>query len=194
MRKDIATGDGGQIADDVASCLGITGTLTEMISTILDVSRIEAGAMPIEVSSCNVNAVIAEGIARVSVGSGVLIERSERQVDAPLDKALVVRAVANLVSNAIKFSSGKPIHVRCLEEASHIEIQVDDAGPGVPIDSRESIFKKFGSLGVGEAKRHATGLGLHFCKQVAVAHRGAIGVAGLEPSGTRFWLRLPKHV
>jgi two-component system sensor histidine kinase/response regulator len=193
IRQGAASGDHSLIAEDATACLRITGSLTEMIGTILDVSRLEAGAMPIEPSAGDVARILEDGIARVHGGSNASVRIDPAGFTVTWDQGLIARVVANLVGNALKHASGSPVLVRCLDQGAEVEIHVDDAGPGVPAEARERIFEKFGSLGTAEAKRHSTGLGLYFCKQVISGHRGTIGVAPRDPTGSRFWLRLPKH-
>jgi two-component system sensor histidine kinase/response regulator len=192
LAEDATRGEFENIISDSRSCRSIVTTLTEMIGTILDVSRLEAKAMPIEPSSCELGLIINDGLSRISEISGSSIEVSIEPLVVIWDRCLMARAITNLVSNAIKFSSGKPVKIQCLDHGLTVEIQIDDAGPGVPIDDRERIFEKYGSIGTGFFKRDATGLGLHFCKHVASAHDGHIGVVSLEPTGSRFWMRLPK--
>ncbi len=192
MTQDATEGKFETTARDARSCRSIITTLTEMIGTILDVSRMEAKAMPMEPSSCEVGLIINEGLSRIGD-----ISRSSNKLNVPpvtviWDRCLMARAITNLVSNAVKFSLGKPVTIRCLDHGLTVEIHIDDAGPGVPADVRESIFEKFGSIVSGTYKRNATGLGLYFCKHVATAHGGHIGVVSLEPTGSRFWMRLPK--
>ncbi|MBA2480696.1 MAG: HAMP domain-containing histidine kinase [Planctomycetes bacterium] len=192
IRSGAQAGDLSLIAEDATACIGITTTLTEMIGTILDVSRLEAEAMPIEPGSWDVAAIIEDGVARVREGARSPISVHSGPVVVVWDRCLVARAIANLVSNALKHSGGKPVEVRCVDHGPDVEIQIDDAGPGVPEESRERIFEKFGSLGTGSDKRNATGLGLHFCKHVARAHGGSIGVSRIDPTGARFWMRMPR--
>jgi signal transduction histidine kinase len=191
IKSRASRGDCSKIVGDAVFCLRITETLTEMISTILDVSRLEAGAMPIHAEAGELGVMVEDGVARVREGDAeITIEVGPLTVT--WDRSLIARAIANLVSNALKYASGTPIHIRAVDHGDEVEIQVDDGGPGVPSAERERIFEKFGSLAAGDDKRYATGLGLHFCKQVAVAHGGSIGVSPLDRTGSRFWMRLPK--
>jgi len=150
--------------------------------------------MPLEISTCNVNDIIKDGVARVSGGACVPIHISTLSLVVNWDKNLVTRTVANLVSNALKYGANNPIRVSCCEQGSHVEIQIDDTGSGIPPQVREHLFEKYHSLQTGDQRRNATGLGLYFCKQVVIAHGGDLGVVPLEPKGSRFWLRLPRVV
>jgi K+-sensing histidine kinase KdpD len=67
-----------------------------------------------------------------------------------------------------------------------------DEGPGVPVEARERIFEKFGTVGARQNRAyHSAGLGLAFCKLAVEAHGGAIGVDGREEGGSAFWFDLP---
>lgn len=193
IKNSAQGGDIPMVVDDTQACIAVTTTLTEMIGTILDVSRLEAHAMPIERVACDVGVIVEDGVARLREGARSPITVIVTPTEVAWDRQLVARAVVNLVSNALKHACGKPIFVRCIDHGTEVEIQVDDAGPGVPAGSQERIFEKFGSLGTGSDKRNASGLGLHFCKHVVMAHGGTIGVTSLAPTGARFWMRMPKQ-
>jgi len=111
-----------------------------------------------------------------------------------INREMIWRVVSNLISNAIKFSPvGESIHLKCANEASHIQISVIDHGIGIPDDMKDKVFNMF-----TDAKRAGTigeksfGLGLSICKQIIEKHHGKIWFESKPGKGTTFYIRLPK--
>jgi signal transduction histidine kinase len=183
-----------QLKDDIAKTYDLSGELVEMVSSILDVHRMESEQMPMSVTSCELHVLIAEAVERVAGAAGrnqIVLEGGDFQV--PCDGSLVRRTVANLVSNALRFSpEGKPVKIAVTDRDRCVEISVRDEGRGIPLQSQERIFQKFGSLESGN-KAYSTGLGLPFCKIVAEMHGGEIGVRSQPEEGSTFWFTLPKE-
>jgi signal transduction histidine kinase len=107
---------------------------------------------------------------------------------------MIWRVVSNLISNAIKFSPvGETIHLKCINESSHIQIAVADHGIGIPDEMKDKVFNMF-----TDAKRAGTigeksfGLGLSICKQIIEKHHGKIWFESKPGNGTTFYIRLPK--
>jgi signal transduction histidine kinase len=169
--------------------------LNRMADTLLDVSRLEEGKMPVDRTLCDLSALAGE------VRSGVLAMDAQRIIDldcpAPVtvacDASLLRRVIENLISNGIKHTPSEGrlrIGVRAAPGRARIEVQ--DEGDGVPPESRHRIFEKFGTLASRKDESyHSAGLGLAFCKLAIEAHGGAIGVDGVEPHGSLFWVELP---
>jgi signal transduction histidine kinase len=111
-----------------------------------------------------------------------------------INREMIWRVVSNLISNAIKFSPvGESIHLKCVNEASYIQISVIDHGIGIPDDMKDKVFNMF-----TDAKRAGTigeksfGLGLSICKQIIEKHNGKIWFDSKPGKGTTFHIRLPK--
>jgi len=181
----------GDIRDDAGECMRTTQALTEMVSTILDVSRLEAASMPIELSGWPLRVIVDAGLAMVYQKGKTPITCELPEVTVTWDRHLMSRAIANLVGNALKYAPGDPIRIAGVIDGEEITVQVDDCGPGVPSAVAERLFTKFAAISGPQEQRHSTGLGLFFCKQVADVHGGTIGAMPREPQGSRFWMRLP---
>jgi two-component system sensor histidine kinase ChvG len=109
------------------------------------------------------------------------------------DESRLVRAIDNIIDNAISFSPpGGVVRIALLRTTDDIEIAIDDDGPGVPEDQREAIFRRFHSdRPAGDFARHS-GLGLAIANTIVTAHNGAIKVADSPmASGARFVIALP---
>ena len=122
-----------------------------------------------------------ESLAGLSSGRDITVEGS---ATADFDPELIERLVANLVSNALKYSPEEgAVSVR-VSNGSRARIEVRDQGPGVPEQYQEMIFEKFGQ--VESRQRSGTGLGLTFCKMAVESHGGRIWVESEEGKGSNF--------
>jgi two-component system sensor histidine kinase/response regulator len=171
--------------------------MSEMISSLLDVNRLEAGEMPVDrqqVDVCEVAADAVRSLGGLAIGRQVTLATPDGPVVAGCDPALIRRVVGNLLGNALKFTpkSGS-ITVTVSRGANGPRVEVSDTGPGIPADFLGRVFDKFSQAGEGRArKRYSTGLGLAFCKLAVEAHGGVIGVASEVGVGSRFWFTLPQ--
>jgi signal transduction histidine kinase len=169
--------------------------MRDMITTLLDVSRLEAGEMPLRLQDHNL-AEIARGAAKrftsVLQGRTLRCEVPPEPVLISCDADVVRRILENLISNALKFTkSGGTIRVRVQRTAGNATISVTDDGEGIPRDQHEHIFEKFGQTDSGGKHRHSTGLGLAFCRLAVEAHQGKIGLESEPGKGSTFWFTLP---
>ena len=172
--------------------------LSELVSNLLDMSRIEAGSVPIEPEETHI-ADLADDAARRAKRSR-LGEGREIAVDAPLDLPLmyvdpvqVGRVLDNLISNALKYSDG-PITVHALydTETDTLETAVSDSGIGIARNVQNDIFEKFFRVtDAGRQSGMGAGLGLAICKAIVQAHGGEIGVESEPGDGSCFWFTLP---
>lgn len=171
--------------------------LIGQINTILDVSKLEAGRLDLDREPVRLGALL-EGVAARFSG----LARQRRQTvglelapDLPVllaDAPLLRRLVENLLGNALKFTpdDGAVWLGARSDGGQQMRLWVRDSGPGVPPDQREHIFEKYGQVR-GHAQRSGTGLGLTFCRMVAEAHAGRIGVDDAPGGGSLFWVELP---
>ena len=170
--------------------------MAEMISSLLDVNRLEAGEMPIDRQTVDLTDIAASAVG--SLG-GLTIGRNVRQVapeggvSSSCDPALIRRVISNLLGNALKFTpeSGS-ITITVTRAGGQPRVEVADTGYGIPADFLGRVFDKFSQSGEGRArKRYSSGLGLAFCKLAVEAHGGTIGVDSEVGKGSRFWFQLP---
>jgi signal transduction histidine kinase len=169
--------------------------MREMITTLLDVGRLEAGEMPLRLQPHD----IAE-IARKAVHHFTPVVQ-DRHLDCEVppepvivscDADVVRRVLENLISNAIKFTrSDGTIRVTVQPNDTDVTISVSDNGQGIPPDQHKRIFEKFGQTESGSAHKNSTGIGLAFCRLAVEAHGGEIGVTSESGKGSTFQFRLP---
>ncbi|GAB4125701.1 MAG: hypothetical protein Fur005_33280 [Roseiflexaceae bacterium] len=190
----------GDLNDSQQHVLTIAGDsaqqMLSMINTLLDISRLEAGRMPLNIDQINLCTIIQKAADQLSslASERKITIYTEFDPDIPHTRAdgnLIVRVVQNLIANAIKFS-GRGAVVRVAAEVTEegTVVQVRDQGIGIAPKDREKIFTKFGQVG---ERRGGTGLGLTFCKLVIEAHGGRVWVESQLGEGSTFFFVLPQR-
>ncbi len=187
----------GKTDDGLASVLDAalhsSRRMADMVSDMLDLSRLEECKFPLAPERFDLNEVIAAATRLVPNGEDRVVHDGSG-VAAPAygDRKLVLRVIANLVDNAVKFTpSGGRVSVTAACNAQGARVAVSDTGPGIPPDARSIIFERFGQVGGVRQVRRSSGLGLSFCKLAVQAHGGAIGVESDGTTGSEFWFSLP---
>jgi signal transduction histidine kinase len=188
-------------ADQRESFLALIGDettrLAELISDVLDTSRIEAGTFSFSFSDVDLGAVVEDVVSTVAVGQDEV--RLQSEVDGPLptirgDRRRLHQVVQNLVDNAVKYSrAGGEVRVHARTENGVVLIDVVDDGPGIPSEDQRLIFEKFGRSGSAGAKP-GTGLGLFIARSIVEAHGGSLDVESVPQHGATFTLELPVDV
>ena len=174
--------------------------MRDMITTLLDLSRLEAGGMPMRLQDHNLAEIAREAAKRftpVLRGRTLRCDVPHEPVSISCDGDVVRRILENLISNALKFTkSTGTIRVRVQDNATAATISVSDDGEGIPRDQHERVFEKFGQTDSGGKHRHSTGIGLAFCRLAVEAHHGGIGLESEPGKGSTFWFTLPvpEHV
>jgi two-component system sensor histidine kinase KdpD len=172
-----------------------TDHLNRLVGNLLDMSRIEAGALNPARSWQDLGELIAEVAERLLPR----LDGHPLELDLPADLPPVQisytqidQVLTNLVENAAKYSPpGTPISVRARPGDAEVQVEVLDSGPGIPETMISRIFDKF--FRTVEPERHAdgTGLGLAICKGIVEAHGGRIWVENRPTGGARFIFTLP---
>jgi signal transduction histidine kinase len=170
--------------------------LVGMVTSLLDISRLEQGQMPLDVTCSDMDDLIQDALK--SLGSltkqvSLLFHKTNLPVLVTCDVNLITRVIANLVGNAIKFApEGSKVTVSVEKEGEGTKLCVADTGNGIPLEYHEKIFEKFGQVvNRQHRQRYSTGLGLTFCKLAVEAHGGKIGVESEVGKGSTFWFTLP---
>ena len=173
-------------------------SLIEMVSSLLDVSRMEAGQMPLNRTSCDlleIAGAAAESLAELARQKNLTLRVTGSAALCDADRELIRRILVNLLANAIKFSQmGASIEIEVSSAGDGVRSSVTDSGYGIPPEYHRRIFEKFGQVASRqERKVYSTGLGLAFCKLAVEAHGGQIGVNSEVGKGSTFWFTLPIH-
>jgi len=187
---------GAETQEDVANAFHATRSMIRMINGILDVSKMEAQMMKLDLRECDLVQVVGNSLDDLEslVGARRLaFERPAAPAGVLADHEIVSRIVQNLLANALRFTPADgEVRVGVVVEAEHVRVFVADTGPGIPPDFHESIFDKFVQVdGSALPRNRSTGLGLAFCKMAVEAHGGRIGVDSELGKGSNFWFTLP---
>ncbi len=184
-----------ELTESIDAARKVAVEMTDMVSDLLDVSRMEVGKMPLELASADVGALAGDAVAAAGASSRVRI-----RVETPMDQLRVVcdagvirRVIANLVGNALKFTpTAGRVSVLVQGDGTEVKVSVSDTGPGIPTEYHEKVFEKFGQAEAARhGAKHSSGLGLTFCKFAVEAHGGRIGLESAVGQGSTFWLTLP---
>jgi len=182
-------------ADLLRMAIETARDLNRMASDLLDVSRLEAGMLPIERATCDLTGMADE--VRAVIGRVEPERRIDVVAGGPIevkcDGPIIRRVMENLVGNAIKHTPpGTRIQIDITRPDGRARVAVHDEGPGVPVEARTKIFEKFGTMKTRmKHSYHSAGLGLAFCKLAVEGHDGTIGVEARVPVGSTFWFELP---
>ncbi|MBI2360894.1 MAG: GAF domain-containing protein [Deltaproteobacteria bacterium] len=173
--------------------------LLGLINEILDLSKIEAGRLELEIEPASISDVLetAESTLRplaTKKAINLRVESDGRIPRIPMDAARIRQVVLNLVGNAIKFTpEGGQVWLRADVSDEVVCVEVGDTGPGMPIEDHERIFLEFEQARIGSAgsKPEGTGLGLALAKKLVEMHGGKIWVESEVGKGSRFFFTLP---
>ncbi len=172
--------------------------ILQLINNLLDVERLEAGALPIYKRDIEGATWLREALAHWEVVAEAQNKRLLIHVPDGLppllgDRELLQRVITNLLTNAFNYSMPEGfVEVTAVAKDQHVIILVSDDGPGVPDSDKQRIFEKFAQV---ESIHHrGTGLGLTFCRMVVEAHNGDLSVEDNPNGGAIFRLALPVHV
>ncbi len=176
------------------------GQLTAMVNDILDISKLEAGAMKLEFQPVSLRDIVTQLVDLLSVQAQKFKVTLAADLDADLpsihaDLDLLRRVVMNLITNALKFTpEGGTVTVRAAREgADSVRLAVTDTGCGIPKEKLKYMFTKFFQVDETKtlARKKGTGLGLTIVKQVVEAHGGKVWVESEWQKGSSFIFVLP---
>lgn len=172
--------------------------LLEIVNNILDIEHLESGApILLERENFDLRGVIMEVVeSSEAQAREKAIDLTFDQGGAPLivhaDRSKLIRIMQNLISNAIKYTpAGGQVCVNSAMNGSHVIINVEDTGYGIPADELPHIFDRFSRVAKHKNKAVGTGLGLAIVKNLVEAHDGEIEVSSTESEGSTFTITLP---
>jgi signal transduction histidine kinase len=179
--------------------LAQTERLGRLVSQLLDLSRMESGALPLRPVRFAVRPLLEQALAECSLGEpegGVRLRVCVQPGDlaAHGDPERVHQVVANLLDNAVRHSppDGR-VWLSAHADGAVTAIAVADEGPGIPADEAERVFERFYRTdGARSAREGGTGLGLAIARWIVDAHGGAIRAESRDPHGCRVVVELPR--
>jgi PAS domain S-box-containing protein len=169
--------------------------LAHFVSTILDLSALEAGRLPLTPEPMALAAVLTSIHSQLSLGPAPDRLLTTVSADLPLmmaDPQAVTSVIFHLVDNALKYAPDSDVRVEADVDDARVRVWVSDHGPGLPPEWREKIFEKFERIDQADARAvYGHGLGLYMCRKLVQMMGGEI-VAGETPGGgARFTFWLP---
>ena len=194
LRQDIPFGE-----EDRRTFLGYIASeserLTEIVDQLLNVARLDAGDLQVELGRIDVGSVVSEVVETVDAGNGhrFEIDLPEEPLAAEADPDKVRQVFSILVENALRYSpQGGTVTVGARRNADRVEVRVVDEGMGIPASEREWIFRKFyRAESAARDGAAGTGLGLFIAKELVNAMGGRIWVDSTEGEGSSFAFELP---
>ncbi|MDZ4185534.1 MAG: sensor histidine kinase KdpD [Desulfuromonadales bacterium] len=176
------------------TAFGEAQRLNRFVGNLLDMTRIEAGAIRLNFEPCDVQDLIGCALAAIEPRIGTRTIKINLADDLPLitlDLVLMTQVLINLLDNAHKFSPiGSVIEISATADTAGLTLEVADRGAGVPEADLQRIFDKFYRIPVPEGAG-GTGLGLSICKGIVEAHNGRIRAVNRSGGGLRIMIRLP---
>jgi len=162
---------------------------------MLDVSRIRSGALSVRPAQVELAGLLRRVIddleqQALAVGS-VITLNAPRPVDGWWDEFRIEQVVVNLLTNALRYGSGKPVEVGLSATPDGARIEVRDHGIGISEQDQQRIFQQF-ERGGGSKSADGLGLGLYITRQLVEAHGGKISVYSEPGQGSIFRLDLPQ--
>jgi signal transduction histidine kinase len=179
------------------SIISSSTDLTQFVNRILNLSKIESGALKLEFTSKDINALVHECISDVEFLAqkrSIKIRTDlEPMFSVPMDPSLIKQVIQNLLDNALKYSpEGSTVTVRTRETPTAVEFTIVDEGEGIEEADLQHVFEKFYRPQTSLAKTTmGTGLGLYLVKYFVELHKGNVTASSAPGRGSTFSFSLP---
>ncbi|MEZ4313773.1 MAG: PAS domain-containing sensor histidine kinase [Polyangiaceae bacterium] len=193
-----AGGVAGEVPEGVGELLHIAHSNTErllrIVNDILDLHRLESGALDLSLAPVDVLAIVRRAVELMSPVAkesdvSFLVPERARSALILADFERWVQILVNLMSNAVKYSpGGATVEIDVAVREERVRVSVIDRGPGIPEEFRARIFQKFSQAQTGNIRGGGTGLGLSIVKSLVDLHGAAIGYEPAPGGGTAFWV------
>jgi signal transduction histidine kinase len=173
--------------------------LLSLINDVLDLSKVEAGQVELEIAAFSLGEALERGVVMVresAIKNGIQLslELAPDVNGVRGDERRVRQIVFNVLSNAVKFTpAGGSVAVAAASVNGEVHVSVTDTGPGIEPEDQERIFEEFQQTEVGVQQREGTGLGLALSKRLVELHGGRIWVESEPGHGSRFVFTLPSE-
>jgi two-component system sensor histidine kinase KdpD len=178
----------------IETARGEADRLNRLVGNLLDMTRLEAGAVKVKAEPCDIQDVIGSALGQLETHK----ENHPIMVNVPpdlpfvsMDFVLISRVLVNVIDNAIKYSPpGSPIEIEAHPASGYMEIEVADRGIGIPNEDLSRVFDKFYRVQRPD-NITGTGLGLSISKGIIEAHGGFIAAENRSGGGTIMTIALP---
>jgi signal transduction histidine kinase len=173
-------------------------TLTELMNDFLSIGSLEEGRVKAVYTQVDIGSLMKDIVADLQAikkpGQKIVLELSDDEVTLMMDRQMLSSILRNLVSNAVKYSSGESeILISCTVENRHLIISVQDRGMGIPEHEQGEIFKRF-YRAENAVNIQGTGLGLNIVWKYVKLLNGSIGFTSKINEGTTFTVKIPVTV
>lgn len=177
----------------VERLLLLTTRLGELITRLLDTSRLTRGALSLErervdLVACARAVIAATGELGAARGRTIRLRGAER-AEGWWDPLRIEQVLSNLLDNAIKYGGSGAVDVEVTAGAGRVVVRVCDDGPGIPPEHRERVFERFARVSTA-SQNSGLGLGLHISREIVKAHGGTLAIED-SPRGACLRLELP---
>ncbi|MFC2025636.1 ATP-binding protein [Chloroflexota bacterium] len=198
LRRDDVSWDREIVQDSLEVIEEEADRLTELIENLLDASRLQAGALAINLSDLALDVLTHRIAERFKTQTDVHTINVDFPADFPVilgDEDRLAQVISNLISNAIKYSqNGCEINIRGLVRSEQVIVCVSDQGPGIAAGDLPYVFDRFYRSNEATRTTKGAGLGLYLARAVIEAHNGRIWVEPRSADGAMICFSLPREV
>jgi signal transduction histidine kinase len=172
------------------------GRLAALVNELLDVTRLHSGRLRLELEQVDLCGLVQEVVTRFELPSqqaqSPILLHTPCPTPGTWDRLRLEQVVTNLLSNALKYGAGKPVHLCVEADAEHARLVVRDEGIGISPESLPRLFGRF-ERAVSERHYGGLGLGLYITRQIVEALGGTVGVRSTPGAGATFTVELPRR-
>jgi two-component system sensor histidine kinase/response regulator len=169
--------------------------LISLIDDLLDIAKIEAGHMRLELASQEVSSIVsdvASALRPLVLGKGLEFKVDVMDgIRVVCDASRTRQVLTNLVANALHFTERGWIQIEVLVREAEAEVAVEDSGVGISQAELGHVFDEFRQIEGRHQPKEGTGLGLSISQKLVVLQHGRIGVSSEPGAGSRFWFTIP---
>ncbi|MBW4614829.1 MAG: hybrid sensor histidine kinase/response regulator [Desmonostoc vinosum HA7617-LM4] len=189
-----------QLQEIISTMIGSNQDLLEMVNTLLEVYRHEAGCKTLKIAPCNIQELVSEvaqELTHLAEEKGLklnleieenLTESGENASTVMGDRVELRRVLTNIIGNAIKFTDKGYINIHLYLTPTVVNIDIQDTGAGISKQDQAILFERFRQ---GKHQRSGSGLGLYLSRCIVEAHQGTIDVISEPGKGSTFTVSLP---
>ena len=184
-------GEDAKLASNIDASLE---AVEEILGALLDISRLDTGAMKPEISSFAIDEILSQlevEFVPLAAEKGLKLTFVPSSLAVRTDRRLLRRLLQNLVSNAIKYTPKGRVLVGCRRRRGRVRIEVSDTGLGIPASKQKIVFKEFQRLDQGAKAARGLGLGLSIVERIARILDHKIGLRSVSGKGSTFSLEVP---
>jgi signal transduction histidine kinase len=175
-----------------------SGVLAGLVDDLLDLSRIEAGHLPLRLAPCDLVALVMQTVEErraLDPTRAIELETLPAPVWVRADAERLAQVIDHYLDNALKYSAvEQPVTVGVALDGAQARIWVRDRGPGVPVADHERVWERFyqvAGLGHSSGSSVGLGLGLYISRTIVERHGGQVGIESAPGAGATFWAALP---